>query len=92
MPAYSVKLSRKAEKGLSKLPPALRIKATEFIDNFLASTPFRPVPGKTKKLRGKLKGVFQYDLSDAYRIWWRVDKAERIVYVTYVGPHPKETD
>lgn len=92
MPAYFVKLSRKAEKGLAKLPPALRTKAAEFIDSFLTTTPLRPIPGKTKRLRGKLKGTFQYDLSDAYRIWWRVDQAELIVYVTYIGPHPKDTD
>ena len=44
--------------------------------------------GKLKKLKGKLKGILQYDLTDSYRVHYRVDSHEHIVYVEYIGPHP----
>jgi len=39
-----------------------------------------------------LADIYQYDLSRSDRIWWRVDTEEHIVYVLYIGPHPKITD
>jgi len=44
--------------------------------------------GKLKKLKGKLKGILQYDITDRYRVHYRVDVAKRIVYVEYIGQHP----
>ena len=44
--------------------------------------------GKLKKLKGKLQGILQYDLTDRYRVHYRVDTIERIVYVEYIGQHP----
>ena len=92
MPVYSIILTRRAERGLNRLSPALQRKALEFIDSYLKETPLRPWPGKIKWLRGSLSGTLQYDLSDDDRIWWQVDQVARLVTVTYIGPHPKETD
>ena len=41
--------------------------------------------GKLKKLKGKLKGILQYDLTDRYRVHYQVDTIERIVCVEYIG-------
>lgn len=44
--------------------------------------------GKLKKLKGKLKGILQYDITDNYRIHYTVDSVKRTVYVEYIGTHP----
>lgn len=91
-PPYSVRLHKRAQKGLRKLSPARREKARQFINTHLRFTPLQPIPSKTKRLAGSLTNVYQYDLSRSDRIWWRVDKDEAIVYVLYIGPHPKTTE
>lgn len=89
---YLVRLHKRAQKGLKKLPPARREKARRFINTHLRFTPLQPIPDKTKCLSGPLVGIYQYDLSYSDRIWWRVDKEEATVYVLYIGPHPKSTE
>ncbi len=89
---YSIRLRKRACKGLKNLPPARREKARQLINDHLRFTPTVPIPGKTKRLAGSLAGIYQYDLSRGDRIWWRVDTEERIVYVLYIGPHPKSTE
>ncbi len=91
-PPYSVRMHRRARKGLEKLSPARREKARRFINTHLRFTPLQPIPGKTKPLAGPLDGIYQYDLSRSDRIWWQVDAEEHIVYVLYIGPHPKSTE
>ena len=44
--------------------------------------------GKLKKLKGKLSGVLQYDITGKARIQYWVDRVQRIVYAEYVGYHP----
>ena len=44
--------------------------------------------GKLKKLKGKLKGILQYDITDSARVQYRVDRKQAIVYVEYIGYHP----
>lgn len=44
--------------------------------------------GKLKKLKGKLKGILQYDITHKTRIHYKVDPGEHIVYIEYVGYHP----
>ncbi len=92
MPAYKIKTEKAATKGLKKLLPAYRRKAIEFIDTHLTKTPLKPIPGKTKCLRGGYQGIYQYDLSRGDRIWWRVEQESCTVYVVYIGPHPKATE
>lgn len=91
-PRYSIRLHKRARKGLEKLPPARRQKAREFINTHLRTKPLQPIPGKTKPLAGPLRGIFQYDLSYSDRIWWRVDQETRTVHILYIGPHPKVTE
>ncbi len=44
--------------------------------------------GKLKKLKGKLAGILQYDITDEARVWYVVDKTSRIVRIRYLGHHP----
>jgi mRNA-degrading endonuclease RelE of RelBE toxin-antitoxin system len=44
--------------------------------------------GKLKKLKGKLSGILQYDITDSLRVRYTVDNRERIVFVEYIGEHP----
>jgi len=44
--------------------------------------------GKLKKLKGKLKGILQFDITDNYRFHYRVDSEEHVVYVEFIGTHP----
>jgi len=46
------------------------------------------IPGKIKKLRGKLRGLLQYSVNYSDRVQYWVDKEEGIVWVEYAGPHP----
>ena len=89
-PPYTVKLHKRARKGLQSLVGNRRIEAEKLLNEFLPFTPRMRVPGKTKKLRGAYEkaGYLQYDLPDGCRVQYRVDDAERVVYVDYVGSHP----
>ena len=91
-PGYSIRLRKRARKGLEKLPLIRRQQARAFINTHLRYTPRQVIPGKTKRLSGPLKGIYQYDLSDSERIWWCVDDTRRVVEILYVGSHPKVTE
>ena len=45
--------------------------------------------GLLKKLKGRYKGILQYDITknDA-RVWYRVDRKENLVMIKYAGNHP----
>ena len=51
-------------------------------------TNMRITNGKAKKLRGKLQGIYQYDVSWSDRVRYEVEKRENVVKVLYAGPHP----
>ena len=45
--------------------------------------------GILKKLQGRFKGILQYDITkDDARVWYRVDRTERLVIIKYAGHHP----
>jgi len=44
--------------------------------------------GKLKKLKGRFKGILQYDITNNARVWYIVDRKQRIVRIKYVGHHP----
>ena len=70
---------------------------TEFPDRvadcvkFLQNNPEdrRKEVGILKKLKGKYKGILQYDITknDA-RVWYRVNRKEKLVVIKYAGHHP----
>jgi mRNA-degrading endonuclease RelE of RelBE toxin-antitoxin system len=45
--------------------------------------------GILKKLRPPYRGILQYDITkDEYRVWYRVDRANKSVIIKYAGSHP----
>ena len=58
---------------------------------FLCNNPEdrRKAIGILKKLKGRYKGILQYDITkDDARVWYRVDRRERLVIIKYAGHHP----
>ena len=86
-PEYEVRLRKKARKGWQAICTRDPRGAAEMLQ-FLQRTPERRIPGKTKKLRGKLKGLLQYDVNYSDRVQYWVDKENNIVWVEYAGAHP----
>ena len=64
--------------------------AMERCKSFLQDTPLDRLKsnGKLKKLRGKLDGILQYDISDSARVQYLVDSKIGAVYIEYIGYHP----
>jgi len=60
-------------------------------EEFLRNNPEdrRKAIGILKKLKGRHKGKLQYDITknDA-RVWYFVDRKERMVVIKYAGHHP----
>jgi len=49
----------------------------------------RKAIGILKKLQGRHKGILQYDITkDDARVWYCVDRKERLVIIKYAGHHP----
>lgn len=86
-PEYQVLLRKRARKGWAEVCARDPLGASEVLC-FLQTTPERRVPGKVKKLRGKLQGLLQYDVNYSDRVRYWVDRENRIVWVEYAGPHP----
>lgn len=59
--------------------------------NFLRNNPEdrNQAIGILKKLKGRYKGILQYDVTkDDARVWYRVDKNNHTVIIKYAGHHP----
>ncbi len=60
-------------------------------ENFLINNPEdrSKAIGILKKLRGRYKGILQYDITkDDYRVWYRVNRNDNTVVIAYAGSHP----
>ena len=86
-PEHEVRLRKRARKGWQDICVRDPQGAAEAL-RFLRTTPERRVPGKVKKLKGKLKGLLQYDVNYSDRVWYWVDRGRNVVWVEYAGPHP----
>ncbi len=86
-PRYEVRLRRSAEKGWREVCARDPQGAAETL-RFLQETPEQRVPGKVKKLKGKLAGLLQYDVNYSDRVQYWVDRQTGIVWVEYAGSHP----
>jgi len=84
---YEVVLRRSAKKGWQDICTRDPNGAAETL-HFLRNTPELRIPGKVKKLRGKLRGLLQYNVNYSDRVQYWVDKERGIVWVEYAGPHP----
>ena len=50
----------------------------------------KPLKGRlaTRMIGGRLVPHWQYDISSGHRLWHRVDKERRVVWLTYAGARP----
>jgi len=86
-PEYEVRLRRSARKGWRDVCARDPRGAARTLQ-FLQTTPEQRVPGKVKKLKGKLKGLLQYEVNHSDRVRYWVDKENHVVWVEYAGSHP----
>ena len=77
-PKYEIQLRKKTRKGWQGIC-ARDPQGAEQLLQFLRTIPDRQVPGKVKKLRGKLKGLLQYDVNYSDRVQYWIDKETNVV-------------
>lgn len=87
-PAYQVTLKKDAAKALDIIPQHIAEDARDFIVSHLQYHPTQYIVGKLKRLKGRLSGIWQYDLPSGYRLRYSVDEDAHKVQVIYLGPHP----
>jgi mRNA-degrading endonuclease RelE of RelBE toxin-antitoxin system len=81
-PAYEVRVTRRAEKDISKLTPKLKHKLYDILNEVIAQEPFQG-----KKLVGDLAGSYSYRLTYKDRIVYSIDVKNRIVYIERAATH-----
>ena len=89
METYKIKCSNSVSRDWYKVEEDLP-DAMERCKKFLQTSPSDRLKsgGRLKKLKGKQNGILQYDIDDSHRVWYVVDKKERIVEIKYIGTHP----
>jgi hypothetical protein len=86
---YSIDLPARDTEALATASAAVQTAFYTLVTRFLAHHPTAGhlLPyGRLKKLENR--GSWQVEMPDGYRLRYVVDKLERTVYVTYLGPHP----
>jgi mRNA-degrading endonuclease RelE of RelBE toxin-antitoxin system len=88
---FRVRIERDARKAFQPggMSPRRQRTARQFIASHLKTKPLERIPGKVKELRGRYKGIMQFDIDDNYRLLYRVDRESRTVLILYIGTHPK---
>ena len=79
---YEIRITRRAEKDISKLTPKLKRKLYEVLTEVIAQ---EPCGGK--KLVGDLAGSYSYRLTYKDRIVYSIDTKARIIYVERAATH-----
>jgi addiction module RelE/StbE family toxin len=79
---YRVVFARRAAKDVEQLPPKLRQKLKDIVENRLAVE-----PQSGKKLVGQLSGYRSIRLSYQDRIVYRIDETDKTVYIVRARTH-----
>jgi mRNA-degrading endonuclease RelE of RelBE toxin-antitoxin system len=87
-PPYRVVLGRNVAEAIRRFRRDRREKTEAFLAEHASVTPTTVITGKLKHLRGQRRNYYQFDIDRSYRLIYRVDEAERTMYVEYAGPHP----
>ena len=82
MPGYEVRLTREAVKDLGKIPPRLKQKLRDILENRIAVDPY-----SGKRLVGDLKGYYSVRLTYQHRIVYSVDEDRSLVVVHRTRTH-----
>ncbi len=86
---YEILVENRAREGWKKLEeeyPDEMKELKEFLRRY--PTNLRATSGKAKKLRGKLKDYYQYDVTYSDRVRYQTNKKSLEVKVAYAGGHP----
>lgn len=81
-PGYEIRITRRAEKDIQRLPPKLKTKLYDILTEVIAKDPFQG-----KKLIGDLEGSYSYRLTYQDRIVYSIDSKNKIVYVERARTH-----
>ncbi len=79
---YEIRITRRAEKDIQKLPPKLKNKLYDILTEVIAKDPFQG-----KKLLGDLAGSYSYRLSYQDRIVYSIDSEKKRVYIERARTH-----
>ncbi len=79
---YEIRVTRRAEKDVRKLPPKLKAKLYDILTEIIAVAPFQG-----KKLIGDLAGSYSYRLTYQDRIVYSIDVRRRIVFIERAATH-----
>ena len=81
-PGYRIEITRRAQSDVATLTPKLRRKLKDILLNQIAVAPHGG-----KKLVGELAGYWSVRLTYKDRIVYRIDEAQRIVYILRARTH-----
>ena len=79
---YELRITRRAEKDIEKLPPKLRNKLYDILTEVLRENPF-----VGKKLMGDLEGSYSFRLTYQDRIVYSIDTKKKIIYLERARTH-----
>ncbi len=82
---YKIRITRRAEKDIQKLPPKLKNKLYDILTEVIAKEPFQG-----KKLLGDLAGSCSYLLTYQDRIVYSIDSHKKVVYIERARTHYRE--
>ena len=80
--AYDIRITRRAEKDIKKLTPALKRKLHDILIEVIAQHPFQG-----RKLIGDLAGSYSCRLTYKDRIVYSIDTTHKIIYVERAATH-----
>ena len=81
-PVYRIEITRRAQKDIATLTPALKKKLRDILTNRIATNPF-----DGKKLVGDLKGKWSVRLNIKDRVVYTIDQDHRVVYILRARTH-----
>jgi len=76
--AYQVRVPKKVQTEVSKLPERIQQQVINALKNLMEN------PRLGTPLKGDLKGYWSYHIGRAYRIVYRIDDTEKVVFLNRV--------
>ena len=83
---YTIKYSKQALKDKEKLKNTTLYEKTYSLISLIKQNPFM-TPPPYEKLVGDLMGMYSRRINRKHRIWYSVDKQNKIVYVLRMWSH-----
>ena len=82
MKGYRIEFTKQAVKDVEKLPPKLRRKLKDILEEVISKNPYTG-----KRLLGELEGSYSYRLTFQDRIVYSIDKEKKIIYIERARTH-----